>query len=104
MDPVGQVLDEIEDGRLGPLQVVEDDDGRPARREMLQQPSDRPEELLDGRRLGRDAERLGQLGEDRLGVLDPAQSIAQPVHDEAGLGLLVERRPPSAAVPRPGTT
>ena len=40
-DEVGDVLDEVEERRLGPLQVVEDDDQRPLRRARLEQPAER---------------------------------------------------------------
>ena len=90
MDPVREVLDEVEQGRFGPLQVVEHDDDRAVGREPLEEAADRPEELLDGCGLGGDPERLGQPGEDRLGVLDPGEAIAQSVHDRRGVGFVVE--------------
>ena len=90
VDPLGEVVDEVEQRRFRPLQVVEDDDDRTVERELLEEASDRPEQLLDRRRLGGDPERLGQLGEDRLGIVDAGEAIAQPVEDVGRLGLLVE--------------
>ena len=40
--PVRQVLDEVEEGRLGPLQVVEEDDERPGLRLRFEQAADGP--------------------------------------------------------------
>ena len=40
------MLDEVEEGRLRPLEVVEHDDERPALREHLEEPPRRPEDLL----------------------------------------------------------
>ena len=38
--PVGDVLDQVEEDGLGPLEVVEDDDLRPLRRARLDQPAE----------------------------------------------------------------
>ena len=46
-DPLGEVFDEIEERRFAPLDVVEDDDERTPRGEMLEELSDRPEGLLN---------------------------------------------------------
>ncbi len=70
VDPVREVLDEVEEGRFGPLQVVEHDDDGSVGRESLEEAADRPEEFLDRGRLGRDPEWLGERRQDRLGVLD----------------------------------
>ena len=47
MDRVRQVLDEVEEGRLGPVHVVEDGDERPLARERGDELPRAPEELLD---------------------------------------------------------
>ena len=44
--PVRQVLDQVEEGRLGPMDVVEHDDERTFAREMLEQLADGPERVL----------------------------------------------------------
>ena len=49
-DPAEQVLDQVEEGRLRPLQVVERDHERHVAREALEQPADRPHRLLRGAR------------------------------------------------------
>ena len=46
-DPVGEIFEQIEERRLAPLDVVEDDDQRFLRRQSLEHLSDRPERLLD---------------------------------------------------------
>ena len=43
---VGDVLDQVEERRLGPVEVVDHDDERPCSRERLEQPPDGPEGLL----------------------------------------------------------
>ena len=68
------MLDEVEERRLGPVDVVEDDDERPPARERLEQPPDRPEALLLAG---------GPLGE--------ADELADAVRDDVGLSLAVRR-------------
>ena len=46
--PVGEVLEHLQEGRFGKMDVVEDDDHRPRRGQLLEQLADRPEKLLDG--------------------------------------------------------
>ena len=66
-DERGEVLDEVEERRLRPVDVVEDDDEGPRRSHRLEQPADAPGDLLgrDGRvrrsERGLDAHR-GELG------------------------------------------
>ena len=50
--PVGDVLDEVEERRLGPVQVVPDDDERPLVRGLLERLAHRPRDLV-GRRPAR---------------------------------------------------
>ena len=56
--PAGQVLDEVEEGRLGPLDVVEHEHDRPLARERLEQAADRPVELVAPRARLRAPDRL----------------------------------------------
>ena len=58
--PAREVVDELEQRLLGPVQVVEHDDQRPAARERLEQLADRPERLLAPGRRAREAERAGE--------------------------------------------
>ncbi len=44
--PLGEVLDEVEEQGVGPVDVVENDDQRPAGRQRLDEPAQRPERLL----------------------------------------------------------
>jgi len=55
---VDEVLDRIEQDRVGPLEVVDDDDQRSAARTGLQQALNRPERVLRALGLGDDAEHL----------------------------------------------
>ena len=48
LDPAREVLDEIEEGRLGPVHVVEADDQRTLTSERLEPPPDLREDLLAG--------------------------------------------------------
>ena len=62
--PLGDVLDELHERGLGPLQVIDDEDQRVAARRRLEHLAHRPEGLLRGdRRTGR----LEQLGHARGG-------------------------------------
>src|SRR5207248_3024258 len=58
-------LDQIEERRLGPVDVVEDYDERPASRERLEQSARGPRDLVRGARGGR-LEPLGDRGRIRL--------------------------------------
>ena len=53
---VGEVLEELEQGRLGPVDVLDHDHERPVAGETLEDAADRPEDLLlraPARRTGR---------------------------------------------------
>ena len=63
--PVGDVLDQVEEDRLGPLDVVEDDDLRPLRRPRLDQLAKRELRLC-----GRAADHLAGVDADRDQDLD----------------------------------
>ena len=64
--PVGDVLDEVEERRLAPVDVVEDDHDRPPAREDLEQVPHGPEALLGRADLASEAdEPRHELGDDR---------------------------------------
>ena len=70
------VLDEVEQGRLGPVHVVDDDDERPLARERLEEPADRPEGLLRPRVRGLgEAHRAGDPLRDQLGAVVVADEL-----------------------------
>ena len=67
--PVGDVLDQIQERGLGPVDIVEDDDQRRAASDVLEEPPDRPQRLVG---------RAGHVGEpDRLGdtIEDPSSLL-----------------------------
>ena len=115
---VGDVLDEIDEHRLRPLQVVDDDDLRPLGRARLEQPAEREPASPSGRRddgLRLDAERDQDLDErpvrDPLAVREAAaaQDVCrvadafEEVGDEARLadaGRAEEREEPARAARR----
>ena len=75
---VGDRLDEVEQGRLGPVDVVDEDDERPLVGEVLQRATERPDELFLGRRrletdeadeAARDRRCLRQSGDERVDPL-----------------------------------
>ena len=47
--PIGHELEQLEQGRLRPVHIVDDDDERPLARELLEQPAERPERLASVR-------------------------------------------------------
>ena len=66
----GQVRDEVEQRLLRPVDVVEDHDERPVACHGLEEPADRPEDLVGDRRDPAEAEDRGDLLLDEPGVLD----------------------------------
>ena len=64
--PAAHVLDEVEQRRLGPVDVLQDDDERPFAREELEEPPHGPEELL--RRSGSAAAEHAETLEHECGV------------------------------------
>ena len=79
------MLDELEERRLGPVDVVEDEDERPLARARLAEPAEEPGELGRGRR------RLGvERGEDGVALLALVrllERLAQrPVRDALAVG------------------
>ena len=63
-DPVREVLDEVEERRLAPLDVVEDDHERSVTGDMLEQLPHRPERLLDRDLVTRPEQRSEALGDE----------------------------------------
>ena len=76
---VGDVLDQVEERRLAPVDVIEDDDERPLGRGLLERLPDRPRDLVRRRRRSR---------------APSSDSIAAAAASSAGL-------PRAAAAPRP---
>ena len=72
------MLDEVEEGRLRPLEVVDDHDERAPLGERLEQPSRRPEDLLRGVAAGAaEPDRLGEHVGDQVRL----RVVRQLVHD-----------------------
>ncbi|HEY3212124.1 MAG TPA: hypothetical protein VGL16_02805 [Actinomycetota bacterium] len=67
--PVGHVLDEIEESRLTPLDIVEHQHERASAGDRLEHPSDRPERLLGSRRVGHTHQLRDPLADDSLILL-----------------------------------
>ena len=67
--PLEEVVDEVEQARVGEVEVLEDQDDRGCRREPLEERPPGPEQLLRGAPLGLDPEQ-GQQGR-----LDPAALV-----------------------------
>src|SRR5919108_86718 len=63
--PVGDVLDEVEEGRLAPLEVVEDEHQRSPARRRLKQPAHGREGLLRAARGLRQTDQAGDTLADR---------------------------------------
>jgi hypothetical protein len=100
MRPLEQVLDEVEQGRVGPLQVLEDEHDRAPLGEALEEePPGREEVLPVGRRVLREPE---QMGEARLEPRALARVLDSLLEHRAELGdcflrrvLLGDQRPHS---------
>ena len=95
--PVEQVVDEVEQGRVGPLEVLEHQHGRGPLAEALEEPPPGREQLvaLGGGQL-LEAEEVGQAG------LDPAALLGVGDVGGHGLGQLVRGRPGRFALQDPG--
>jgi hypothetical protein len=66
----GDVLEEVEEGRLGPVQIFEHDDERALMRERLQQPSHRPVRLVHRPQSFRGADGTGdEVGDEIAGLV-----------------------------------
>ena len=71
---VGHVLDQVEQARLGPVEVVEHHHQRPPPGQQLQQPPERPGRLLGRAGGGLEPDQLGDPAGDVLAVAPPASS------------------------------
>ena len=69
MCEVRDVLDELQELRLGPLEVIDREDHGPVGRESLQEHADRPERLLRRGSAAGDADRLPDTIRDAISVL-----------------------------------
>ena len=86
---VGDVLDQVQEGRLAPMHVLEDDDDRPLSRARLQQLAEGPGDLLGRAGRGLVAENRGERG--RRAVLGLGQQLLHdlgygPVADPLAIG------------------
>jgi hypothetical protein len=102
------VLDEIEEGRLRPVEVVEDKHEGTAARERLEEPADGPERLVGGDLGLAEADEIRGATRDNLGVLfgpdERSELRARPFRRlrVVEAGRLLERlgeRPERNAVP-----
>ena len=80
---VGHVVDQVEQARLGPVEVVEHHHQRPPAGQQLQQPPDRPGRLLGRAGGGLEPDELGDPAGDVVAVVPGVQ---QPAQLGAGLG------------------
>ena len=88
VDPLAEVLDEIEQRRLRPVDVVERDDQRPLPRDRLEQAANRPERLARRGRSFCPADDLGDTLRDLLRVFRAGEQRRDPRHRRFGCGLL----------------
>ena len=58
VEPLDEVVDQVEEGRLRPVQILENDDERPGRGQVFQHPSRSGEELIGSRSSGDQARHL----------------------------------------------
>jgi hypothetical protein len=79
------VLHKVEEGRLAPVDVVEDEDGRTFPAAGLEEPADRPEGLL-GRAARAGDEEAGEVRLDRCRVLLSADGRVDRGPDRVGVG------------------
>jgi hypothetical protein len=105
---VGELLDQVEEGRLGPVEVVEHGHQRPLGGQGLQQAAGRPDGLLDRGRVGLQPDQLADpLGHQRPVRRAPVQQggqfgpcrrrrVLQP--DPGSLADHLGQRPEGAAV------
>ena len=78
---LGNVLDEVEERRRRPVQVLEHEDDRPLSRERLEQPASGPGRLLDGARRRRFARRRSDPRRDELAVPLAREDAGGPRRD-----------------------
>ena len=76
---LGQVLDQVEQGGLRPVDVLEHDHPGPLARDRLQQPAEGPEDLLDAGCCVDPAGRLGDPLDDQLRVVLARKEVGEGV-------------------------
>ena len=76
--PADHVLDELDESRLCPLEIVEAHDERPLARQVLEQPADGPHRLFGRRRTVADPNRRGHLACDPFPVGLPGEQLVEP--------------------------
>jgi hypothetical protein len=84
--PAGQVFDQVEEGRLGPLELVDADHERSRTREVLEHPADRPEGLLAAAGGGAGADGASDVARDALCVLGAVERGRDPLGREVADG------------------
>ena len=72
--PLGEVLDQVEERGLGPVNVLEEDDQGPFAGERHEQASGRPEDLLT-LRFRRDADRVSEAFSERPRLLSVGEQV-----------------------------
>ncbi len=82
-DPLHEVLEKVEEQRLGPLDVVDDDHCRPVVDGQLHQTAGRPQRLLGRPRLGGPDE-AGKEGDEPFRIADLADERAEMDRDVVG--------------------
>ena len=102
--PVHDVVDDVEERGLGPVDVLPERDERPFGRQDLEEPPDRPRRFLGGADALADAQDLAEATRDRGGVL-----VAGDQRDPVGRRRPRARRTPGRRAPperprRPAST
>ena len=77
--PAGEVLEQIEQRGLGPVDVFDDDHDRLSARKLFEQPPHRPEHLTAGRRRRRRSHCGEDALRDELRILGPHERLAHSV-------------------------
>ena len=81
--PADEVLQEVEERRLGPLELVDPEDDRLLSRHVFEEPAYGPEGLLAAGRRLLGADGAGQPVGDPVGVLGAAQELGDPLMGQA---------------------
>ena len=79
MRPAGEVLEQVEQSRRGPVDVLEHHHDRLLAGELLEQPAHRPEHLAAGCELARRPDRAQHSLGDELRVFGPGEDLAYAV-------------------------
>jgi hypothetical protein len=77
------VLEQLEQRRVGPVRVLDDEHERALGGDRLEQPPHRPERLARLRRVVGEADRAEHAGGDRLGLVDARQRRIEPLRGRA---------------------